>query len=160
MRAPLPKRAESASATWPAGTIGTALGAVACGVVSGHSDCGASTPPEPNGSPRVAGAIRPVVGVAENNEFCPAACADAACGTSKGRMIASAGHSRPRAANAGALLMARPFSAQIAEFLSPQAGFAPREPLCWAKKSPPPCHLQKPRRSVKPMELTGPGPSK
>src|ERR1035441_9528542 len=88
--APLLKRAESASATWPAGTIGTALGAVACGVLSGHSDCGASTPPEPNGSSRAAGAgvIRPVVGAAENNEFCPAACADAGCGTSKGRMNA------------------------------------------------------------------------
>src|SRR5450631_3191478 len=121
--APLLKRAESASATWPAGTIGTALGAVARGAVSGHSDCGTSTPPEPNGSPRVtgagairpvvagAGAISPVVGAAENNEFCPAACADAGWDASNGRMIASAGHSGPQAANAGALLMARPFSA-------------------------------------------------
>ena len=98
--APLPKRAESASATCPAGTIGTALGAVARGVVSGHSVCGTSTPPGPNGSPREpgVGAISPVVGAAENREFCPAACADAGCGTSKGKMSAEC---RPQAAAGG-----------------------------------------------------------
>ena len=59
-----------------------AAGAVACGVFGGHCAAAPARRPEPNASPRVAGpgAISPVDGVAENNEFCPDACADAACG--------------------------------------------------------------------------------
>src|SRR5471030_2875240 len=93
----LPKCAESASATCPAGTIGIPVGAPGGGAFGGHSDCGASTPPGPNGAPRVAGpgASCPPLGAADNKEFCPPACAAAACGTSKGSTITSAGHSRP-----------------------------------------------------------------
>ena len=120
--ASLPKRALSASATCPAGTIGTAVGAVARGAFGGHSDCGASTPPgaerRRRAWPAPARAARSM-GAAENSEFCPAACADAALrNAAKAAMSASAGHSRPRAAIAGAVLMARPFSAEIAAISS------------------------------------------
>jgi hypothetical protein len=78
--ASLPKRALSASATCPAGTIGGEAGvAVVCPSI-GQSARGASTPPEPNGSPRVAGAgvSKLFEGAPENKEFCPAFCANAA----------------------------------------------------------------------------------
>jgi hypothetical protein len=70
----------------------------------------------PNISPRVAGTgdIRPVDGVAENNEFCPSDCATAADGATATRASKSAGHSRPRAVGiAGALSMTLGFSALI-----------------------------------------------
>ncbi len=183
--ASLPKRALNANATCPAGTIGTAAGAITRGVFSGHSACGVSTPPEPNASPRVAGvgAISPVEGVAENNEFCPGVCADAVWDASNGNMSANAGHSRTQTAIAGAWLMARSFSAQIAAISSQQAGLSPRKPYARRNRSywmrmilsenrfplfgimrhevvmPDALQLLKTRRSVKPMELTGPGPS-
>ncbi len=40
------------------------------------------------------GVIKPVEGVAENNELSAGVCARAACGTAKQTMMASAGHSR------------------------------------------------------------------
>ena len=108
----MPKRALSASATCPAGTIGIgAVGVAVFGMISG-----AGVPPEPNASPRVPcpGAIK-VEGVVENSEFCPDDCAETASGPASERMSARteprAGHSRPGAAFAVALLMTRSFSA-------------------------------------------------
>lgn len=90
------------------------------GPFGGHSACGATTPGElgkPNGSLRVAGdgASSPLVGAAENKEFCPATCADAAHGASKVAMTANTGHSR---AIIGEGFITAPFSAQIAAISS------------------------------------------
>jgi hypothetical protein len=78
--ASLPNRALSASATCPAGTIGIGTaGATEFGMGNGNCDGDASEPPEPNASLRLPcpGAISPVDGVAENNEFWSGVCADA-----------------------------------------------------------------------------------
>ena len=128
--ASLPKRALSASATWPAGTIGIVeIGAAEFGIIMGACDDGASAPPEPNASPRLPcpGEISPVEGVAENNEL---DCAAAMCGMASARMSASidasagprAGDSRAEAAAiAGVRLMMVAFSAQIAAISSRDA---------------------------------------
>jgi hypothetical protein len=80
----LPKRALSASATWPAGTIGICVtGATEFGI-SGDCDCEPTGLLGANGSPPPwRGVIKPVDGVAENSELCPADCADAAPGIVK-----------------------------------------------------------------------------
>src|SRR5450830_1725096 len=131
--ASLPKRALSASATCPAGTIGIdAVGVAEFGMITGACDDGASTPLGPNASPRTPcpGESSPVEGVAENNE---PDCAAAVWGMTSERMSASAGHSRPEAAAITVLLlMTRLFSAQIAAISSRYAGFVTLGTLCWA----------------------------
>jgi hypothetical protein len=97
---------------------------------------GAGAAPEPNTSPRLPcpGAISPVDGVAENKEFCPDDCAEAASGPANERMSAStepsAGHSRRGVPNAVALLMTWSFSAQIAAISSQLPRFVTPIPLC------------------------------
>jgi hypothetical protein len=112
--ASLPKRALSASATLPAGTISVgAFGVARWGAAGGHRGGAVSAPLGPKASPRVIGAgeIRLTDGDAEYNEFWRGACPHAAPGVSKERMSASPGHRRPRmAAFAGALLMTMAFS--------------------------------------------------
>ena len=80
----LPKRALRMSAALPAGTIGACTGGAAfCGV--GHCGTGARPVPAPKPLPGAVccGVIKPVEGVAENNELSAGACARAACGTAK-----------------------------------------------------------------------------
>ncbi len=115
----MPKRADSASATWPAGTIGIAS------AVGADGDGGASTLPGPKPSPRGArsGAINPVEGDAENSELCAEAMVGSAnvaiSATKNATPSVTAGQSRPRvAAFAGGILMTWAFSAQIAAISS------------------------------------------
>jgi hypothetical protein len=121
--ASLPKRALSASATCPAGTAGidaVVLGILGAGWVCAGGVAGIERLLGPKISLRVAGTgeIRPVDGVAENNEFW----AKAACGATTNAANTRAGHSRPHeAAVADALVMTRMFSAEI-EAISSQEG--------------------------------------
>src|SRR6185437_6812007 len=60
------------------------------------------------------GDIRPVDGIAENREFCPAICATASCGFMAMKMNTNTGASRPLAAAVASILsMTVLFSAQI-----------------------------------------------
>jgi hypothetical protein len=103
-----------------------------CGEFGGHCGCGARTPPGAKASLRETGrgAIVPLVGPAENNEFGLFSCANARGGTSNAKTIANAGHSRIRAAIAGVGLMAGPFSAQIEAISSLAGGLSPPVTLC------------------------------
>jgi hypothetical protein len=112
----LPKRALSASATCPAGTIG--IDAVVLVLPEfGTTDCaggvdGIGRLLGPKISPRVAGTgeIRPVDGVAENNEFCAMAIGEWIVA----KTSTTAGRSRPhRTAVAGVQFIASLFSAEI-----------------------------------------------
>ena len=135
--ASLPKRALSASATCPAGTIGigAAAGAGAFGAICGDCDGASTRPPGLKTPPRMSdpGAIVPIDGVAENSEL---DCAKAALGMaalqpSRASRSTNAGLSRVGAAAiAGALLMTLSFSAQIAAISSQLTGFVTLEPLC------------------------------
>jgi hypothetical protein len=116
----LPKRADSASAAWPAGTIGIAIGAC---------DGGTNTPPGPKPSPRKAepGAVKEIEGVAENSELEPVPCAKAVPGIFYAAHTAAAIASRAMPPlesfrNVGsALAMTLAFSTQIAAISSQQA---------------------------------------
>src|SRR4029077_11004224 len=111
--ASLPKRALSASATWPAGTGGIdAVVAVGFEGACAGGDEGTGRLLGPKMSPRVAGAgeIRPVDGVAENSEFW----ARAPDGWMVATISTRAGHSRPHTSGiASDLIMTWSFSAQI-----------------------------------------------
>src|SRR5258708_1023973 len=116
--ASLPKRALSASATWPAGTVGIDAVVVAEfeGAGAGGGD-GTGRLLGPKISPRVAGTgeIRPADGVAENSEFW----ALAPGGWMAATISTRAGHSQPRtSAVASDLFMTSFFSAQIAAISS------------------------------------------
>ena len=129
---------------------------------------GASTAPGAKTSAAVSppGEINPpLAGAPENSEPALASCADAALDDSKQKMIAKTGPSGPAARIAEEKRMTANFSVGIAAISSRLRGLFP--PQGYARGANRPfeapmldaLQLLKTRRSVKPMELTGPPPS-